>query len=347
MAQELVPVGTPYNPDEPPEDLQWFDIPGAQGVRIAFAFLSGAAIIAASLYVLAPLLTVFPPLAGAVVAIGFLARHYIINTPGGTGILTVNIFQHIRRETPIRDARGQYNPEEVKRTDQIPRKNLRAYLQGLSLRFPWENIYKIITLDLEVKADLKDEYAAKDGPKVVALYSYQWRPSPMRLSTVAFVTPEVVNEGIRDVFSGFLSEKIAELDAVEARKKVRELRREVEELFKKQVHVLENTYGIVIERFVLRDIEYEPDFQKARTTRRSMAELRQSATELSEGVGGEGRISRKDAMDMALMVNGQPVSKKIFAIEGFDADSVGKMLVAAASAFRGPQAQGGNDARQS
>ncbi len=226
---------------------------------------------------------------------GKFLKAFMVSVPEVTGLVTINLLT------------GGMN----------------TYGTGLSFRFPWEQVKDGNYINLRtMKTDDKQEtFPCKDGPIVIVKWSLQYRSSVDQLREYIAVDEETINTGLNEVASSFLALKIRNMDSETIRenesKKV--LEQNLLEHFKTTETVpvkrhdatdtpLENFYGIGILLVTIATVNFEADYQKARSTDQVMKKFKKTAEDIK---AGDGSITSKDALDSVLMVAGKGVTKTV------------------------------------
>lgn len=228
---------------------------------------------------------------------GKVIKYFMVSVPEVTGLVTLNLFS------------GEMN----------------TYGAGLNFILPWEQVKEGNYINLRVmKTDDKTEtFPSKDGPVIIATWSLQYASSVEQLTAYIAVDEETINRGLGEVASGFLALKIRDTNSEDAREKTKkqELETDLLQHFQQTATVpveqpngeiknipLEKFYGISIKLVAIADVDFEADYQKARSTDRVMKKFKETA----DGIKGEdGSITSKDALDSVLMVAGKGVAKTI------------------------------------
>lgn len=228
---------------------------------------------------------------------GKVIKYFMVSVPEVTGLVTLNLLT------------GRMN----------------AYGAGLHFILPWEQVKEGNYINLRVvKTDIMTEtFPSKDGPVMIVKWFLQYASSVELLTAYIAVSEEVINDGLNEVASSFLTMKIRDMNAEDVRDKEEKkaLENDLFEHFRQTVTIpviqpdgtskdipLEEYYGISIKLVTIADADFEPDYQKARSTDQVMRKFRETA----EGIKGtDGSITSKDAFDNVLMVAGKGVTKTV------------------------------------
>ncbi|MEK7568321.1 MAG: hypothetical protein AAB498_01680 [Patescibacteria group bacterium] len=251
----------------------------------------------------------------------YTARFFMVSVPEVTGLATINLFNG----------------------------GLRPYGPGLHFKYPWEQAKdgNYITFRL-VKKELSETYPAKDGPELQVKWFFQYRPKLGLLGRYIAVSEEVIDSGLTDVGSSFLSQEIgAKRESAEDCKKEQDnieksLRRYFEEksvlkIVQEGVSLgipfepsegeeptLEWLYGIDLIRVGIHDMDYEEKYQRARSSKAVSKKLNEIADGLKRG-----DISEKDALNAAMIIN-KDVVKHVQEVEGKGGEALAALLMAMA-----------------
>jgi regulator of protease activity HflC (stomatin/prohibitin superfamily) len=228
---------------------------------------------------------------------GKFIKYFMVSVPEVTGLVTLNL------------ATGEMN----------------AYGSGLHFILPWEQVKDGNYINLRVvKTDIVTEtFPSKDGPVMIIKWFLQYASSVELLTAYIAVSEEVINDGLNEVASSFLTMKIRDMEAEDVRDKEKKkaLENDLFEHFRQTVTIpvtqpdgsskdvpLEEYYGISIKLVTIADADFEADYQKARSTDQVMRKYKETA----DGIKGtDGSITNKDALDSVLMVAGKGVSKTV------------------------------------
>ena len=199
-----------------------------------------------------------------------------------------------------------------------------TFLPGFHFRFPWELIKPESTHSLKsIKESLEESYPTGGGTVLVAKFMFQFRPDPHNLITFEGVDNEVIKSGLVDHASSLLLSYIAdpERTAKEIRGNIKDLQEVIRNEFgveKSEKRTVDNpkypqinrnhspiekSYGIVLIIASLNDLDFEPEYQKVLTSRKSMDEIQAIANSINEKSGGE--INKKEAWDEAMIISGK------------------------------------------
>lgn len=232
-----------------------------------------------------------------VFVMGRIFRYFTVSVPEVTGLVTVDLLTG----------------------------NMHTYGTGLKFRSPTEQVKEGNFINLRtMKTDDKQEtFPCKDGPVVQVKWSSQYKTSVEQLSQYITVDEEIINKGINEVTSSFLALKIRGMnsEAIRGVETKSELEQSVLEHFRNSATVpmkdeggivhevpIEKAYGIKILMITIADVDFEVDYQKARSADQVMKKYKETADAIAKG---DGSISNKDALDNVLMVAGQGIKKNI------------------------------------
>ena len=254
---------------------------------------------------------------------GKLLKSFMVSVPEVTGLVTVNLLT------------GDMN----------------AYGTGLGFRFPWEQVKdgNYINLRTTKTDDKQETFPCKDGPVVIVKWSSQYRSSVEQLPAYISVDEEIINKGLNEVASSFLTLKIRDMKSEEIREQAKkaELETDLFKHFRESATVpvgqlggssinvpLEEFYGISIKLVTIADVDFEKSYQQARSTDQIMKKYKQTAKHVI-GKKGDGSITNKDALDSVLMVAGKGVKKDVLQeTKVYDVSpALANVLKAAAEAF--------------
>lgn len=228
---------------------------------------------------------------------GRFIEYFMVSVPEVTGLVTLNLLT------------GEMN----------------TYGTGLQFILPWEQVKEENYINLMImKTDDKTEtFPSKDGPVVIAKWSLQYASSVEQLPAYIAVDEETINKGLNEVASSFLALKIRDTNSEDVREKTKkqELETDLFQNFRQTATVpvgqpdgsiadipLEEFYGISIKLVTIADVDFEADYQKARSTDRVMRKYKETADGIK---GDDGSITSKDALDSVLMVAGKGVTKTV------------------------------------
>jgi regulator of protease activity HflC (stomatin/prohibitin superfamily) len=248
-------------------------------------------------------------------------RFFMVSVPEVAGLVTINLLS------------GRLYP----------------YGPGLHFRYPWEQIKEGNYINFRlVKKEIDETYPAKDGPELKVKWFFQYRPQLNLLGRYIAVSEEVIDSGLTDVGSSFLSQEIgARRTSAESCKRDQNeieqaLRRYFEEesiieLFQEGVNLgipceppegeaptLEWLYGINLVRVGIHDMDYEEKYQKARSSKAISKKLTEIANKLKRG-----NISEKDALNAAMIIN-KDIMKHVQEVEGKGGEALAALLMAMA-----------------
>lgn len=228
---------------------------------------------------------------------GRLIEYFMVSVPEVTGLVTLNLLT------------GRMN----------------AYGAGLHFVLPWEQVKVGNYINLRVvKTDIMTEtFPSKDGPVIILKWFLQYASSVELLTAYIAVSEEVINDGLNEVASSFLTMKIRDMAAEDVRDKEKKkaLENDLFEHFRQTVTIpvlqpdgsskdspLEDYYGISIKLVTIADADFEADYQKARSTDQIMKKYKETADSIK---GDDGSITHKEALDSVLMVAGKGVTKTV------------------------------------
>lgn len=207
---------------------------------------------------------------------------------------------------------------------------MRGIGAGLHFRYPWEQVEQRNYIELRLaKTTRPDEtYPALDGPVLKVSWFFQYRPRVEWLPRYVAVSQEVIDTGLTDVGSRFLSRVIGSgIDsngilkwptAEECKKHQDEIETYLKDYFEKKLSELEEEgvnlgipiapkegdftleflYGIDLVAVGIADMDYEEIYQKVRSSRAVVEKLNEIATNLKKG-----NITDREALDAAMVVN--------------------------------------------
>lgn len=212
---------------------------------------------------------------------------FLASVPKVTGLLTVNIFT------------GE----------------LRPYPTGLHVVYPWEEISDSNFINMRARSqEIPETYPSLDGPMMLARWSFQYRPILELLPLYIKIGDEDIKKGMRDIGSSALSIKIANTPSDECKSEQKNMEEEIRNAISAHKPTPEALYGIELTKVALADLDYEASVQKARATADITRRINQIADAIMKDTV-DGSITRKEAMDRAMVINGN-VTKQIFQLEG-------------------------------
>ena len=248
------------------------------------------------------------------VVVAFTFKHFIVSVPEVTILLTINLVNG----------------------------KLKEYNSGLHFKYPWEQIKNKNYLVMEmVSKSHQEDFAARDGPNVNVKWSYRYKPNKGMMKTYLETSDSVIDTGIQDIVSGFLSAIIAKMDAVDAREKITEIQKKIKNSFEKTGRykkTIEKSYGIDFLELSIADVEYEDRVQKARATGHIAQTLKATAKTI-QGRNKNSDITDKEAYNTALVIDGKIEKKEISIttdVKGEGGNALAAIFIA------GAQAAGGN-----
>lgn len=229
---------------------------------------------------------------------------------------------------------------------------LRPYEPGLHFKYPWEQVKEgnYITFRL-VKQELTETYPAKDGPELKVKWFFQYRARPDLLGRYIAVSEEVINTGLTDVGSKFLSQEIGAKwkKAEDCKKHQDEIEDKLKENFEKKTAIdleregahlgipsipsdkdktLEWLYGINLIVVGIADMDYEEKYQRARSSKAVADKLKEIANNIKRG-----DITEKEALNAAMIINkdiSKNVQENIQEIKGEGMQAVASFIMALA-----------------
>lgn len=246
-------------------------------------------------------------------------RYFMMSVPEVTGLLTINLLKN-----------GE----------------LRPYGSGIHFRYPWEQIKEgnYINIRLITKSH-KEDYPSADGPKMHVEWSYQYRPKLRLLAKYIAVDESTIEKGITDVGSSFLSSVIAKEAAIKCKEEQSLIEEELRKKFEmagdrrkregEEKQSLEELYGIDLIKISLSDLDYDPDFQKVRSSEQIAQRIKEIAARLKENK----QISDKDALNAAMIIN-KDITKHIQEVEGEGGQALAALLMAMATGGKVPEKGG-------
>jgi len=263
----------------------------------------------------------FIGVAAWIVLVAYTLRFFMVSVPEVTGLATINLLKG-----------GE----------------LRPYGPGLHFKYLWEQTKEgnYITFRL-VKQELLETYPAKDGPVLKIKWFFQYHPRLDLLGRYIAVSEEVINTGLTDIGSKFLSQEIGgKRESAEGCKEHQdEIEKKLKESFEKSPLVLEKEginlgvlaepfegeeltlewlYGIDIVQVGIADMDYEEKYQTARSSKAVAKKLREIAEDLKRGDIGE-----KDALNAAMIIN-KDITKNVQEVEGKGGEALAALLMAMA-----------------
>lgn len=244
-------------------------------------------------------------------------KFFIVSVPEITGLLTINLLKN---------------------------GGLRPYGTGLHLRYPWEQVKEgnYINLRLVTSEKITQTYPSLDGIVMMTEWTFQYIAKLRLLAKYIAVDETTINKGLTDVGSGLLSSMIAQRNAEELKKDQETLKKDFIKDFENTIvkeagldAKLEDHYGIDITTVSLADIDYEKKFQNVKTSERVADKIKAIAKNLQKtGEGEEEKIKYKDALNSALIINGD-ITKKVQEVEGEGLVALAGLIMAAAEAKTG------------
>lgn len=251
------------------------------------------------------------------VLLGTTLRFFMVSVPEVCGLVTVNYFT------------GE----------------MHAYGTGLAFRFPWELIrigsyinLRKITQSFGTSNERSETYPAKDGPTMIVKWSFQYMGRLELLPNYIAVDKSTVDEGLKAIGSSFLSGEIGSLNADEIKggtnhqdleNRMRD-HFEIEQTFKvngvETEGTIEKVFGIDIILINLSDIDFSPEYQKARENERIVKKVKDTSNILAEN----GSMTPKEAYDRTLVTTGiVKKTEQVFEVGenlGLVAKAVGKAI---------------------
>lgn len=241
--------------------------------------------------VLSPLIGFWFAMSTFFLVAGCTFSFFFVSVPEITGLITINVFTGV----------------------------LQHYEQGMSFRFPWEQVKERNYIDLRViqSGELTETCPSFDGPAMLVRWSFRYCPVPKQLPQYIAVSKETINKGLEDIGSSFLSAKIAKMEAMEAKADQAIIQTELRDAFDAASSIV-HKFGIKIIDIALADVDYEQRFQQARATEQISVRLRDVATKIVIEAAAKGeKITMEEAMNMALIMN-KDVTKDIQEAKGGD-----------------------------
>jgi uncharacterized protein YnzC (UPF0291/DUF896 family) len=263
-----------------------------------------------------------------VFAISRTLKFFTLSVPEVTGLLTINL---------LKDG------------------EMRPYGTGLHFRYPWEQIKEgnYINLRIVTSEKIKQTYPSLDGIVMLAEWTFQYIARLRLLGKYIAVDETTINKGLTDVGSGLLSSMIANRKAEDCKKDQEKLRKDFVGDFEKTI-IKENTmdtkledhYGVDITTVSLADLDYEKKFQNVKTSEQVANKIKDIAKNLQRtGESKEERIKYKDALNSALIINGD-ISKSVQEVEGEGLHALAGIFMAGMRAAGGKM-KGGRKNEQS
>jgi regulator of protease activity HflC (stomatin/prohibitin superfamily) len=240
-------------------------------------------------------------------------KHFLVGVPEVTGLILINMLIQVQPLDPY--------------ANQI------VVLVGISFKFPWEQVKEDLFISLRIVAQpFKEDFPAKDGPKIPTTGEIFWRPDERLLPRHIAVDTTIINKGLVAIATGTLSQEISKSAARKARGKVdlyqTLLLDRFEAAITDDIKPSSHEYAIAMAAGVttvtnewmwgidflgvrIGDADYEADYQKALSQEARASLISQLAEKLRE----ERKLEPKDAMNAALM-QFELVKKEIFELEG-------------------------------
>ncbi len=240
-------------------------------------------------------------------------KYFLVGVPEVTGLILVNWL---------------IQPQPLD-----PYANQTVVLNGLWIKFPWDDVRDSLFINLRIVAQSFDEdFPAKDGPMIHTSGEIFWRPDERLLPRHIAVDTTIINKGLVAIATGSLSQKISKNLAQVARGNVDKYQRGLLDRFEApitddikpssheaaialaagvSVITYEWMWGIDFLGVRIGDADYEKAYQLALSQ-----EARSRLIEaLAERLRNERGLEPKDAINAALM-QFEIVTKEIFELEG-------------------------------
>ncbi len=228
---------------------------------------------------------------------------------------------------------------------------IRSYGPGLHFKYPWEQEKEGNHINFRlVKVFRSETYPAKDGPAMVVKWFFQYRPRLDLLGRYIAVSQDVIETGLTDVGSSFLSRTIAGIAAEDCKTGQKGIETDLKKSFDRTIEDLESDgadlgipvppetkestleylYGIHLVEVGLSDADYEERYQKARATKAIAEKL----SETARGIKQKNGMTGKDSHNAALIINGM-VAKNVQEVEGEGGQAIAALLMAMARGGKG------------
>ena len=193
-----------------------------------------------------------------------------------------------------------------------------------------------------------------DGPDTTVEGSFQWRPEDTARELGRFLLvredTDTICVGVKDEVRSVLSKEIRVHSVLDAEEKIKELQDAINEHFEHMrdpniadARSLEEEFGVNVTTPTVAQVMSDKGFKNARTTRRSMDELRKSAhAAVKDAKKASQELEFSDAIDRTLTVHsGGVVSRHTQRVEG---KNLGEQLTALLMAMsRGGQQEENNE----
>jgi hypothetical protein len=244
-------------------------------------------------------------------------------------------------------------------------KTQRIVRQGYVLKYPWEQVQKDKEIDLLRHIILIEEkgfggektgetYTSADSTPLYAKWSLLISPDEGDLETYIKFRREDIEAQFRAFTNQHLSDMCGRMDASEIMKSKTKMADELALLHENKRSELEELYGVKAGKFVLGDVDQDPEVLKAKQVALEMKSDGEAAQELVTLAGvdasGNNRLDFATAMRMVMLRNkNSGVEQKIFTVEGLEGIqhlSVGGMHGMPGSAGGGGGGNGGGGKKQ-
>jgi len=240
--------------------------------------------------------------------VSWTLHFFMVRVPLITGLITTNLLRSIK--PGIDDFYNQH-----------------VYLPGWNFKFPWEESEIGQFLSLRVVTQVfQEDFPAEDGVLVQFRGSFQYMPLPRLLPLHIQVDDTTIKQGLVDIITSYLSAKVHSQNSRDARGAVETHSQGIDALFqdvrRDATESFETKYGIDLILSKLADAGYEPTYQKALTSKQVAQRLQEIAERLKEERG----LEEKDAMNAAMIINGD-VTKEIVEVEGNAGEALAGLLL--------------------
>ncbi|MCF7835692.1 MAG: hypothetical protein K9M15_01045 [Candidatus Marinimicrobia bacterium] len=239
------------------------------------------------------------------------SKYFLLSVPEVTGLYTVNLIT------------GE----------------LKTYRTGMHFRFPWEQVKdKAYVNTRMVMVKVRETYPSKNGPVLIVDWEVHYKPAIKGLPRFISFAEKDINGKLIGIGGSHISDKIANQTDTKSVQNRTEIEDGLWDAFENHILIdpdegdmkIEDFYGIDIKKVALSNIDWEPDYQKIRTSEMKAKKLKKIAENLKKGKD----ISDKDAQNAALIINGD-VKKNIQEVEGKGGEALAALLMAMAQGGKG------------